>query len=214
MTHPARGAPADPYRYGVYLRPDPHTCLAVTTITGQLRAQYGLVSAGAFPPHATLIGSQHITADPQRIIDALTPALAGCAPFPMYNNGVQRQGIGFVYNVHFHADGRTANSDLIGLARTVDQAAAPLVTPASSPQPGDVFDPATFQGHLSLASHDLYQRPDLHAELEDYLHGLPVTYPATFTAENVALYRTRSKDWTGRWWQTLSWEHMHTWRLQ
>jgi hypothetical protein len=132
----------------------------------------------------------------------------------MYNNGVQRQGIGFVYNVHFHADGRTANSDLIGLARTVDQAAAPLVTPASSPHPGDVFDPATFQGHLSLASHDLYQRPDLHAELEDYLHGLPVTYPATFTAENVALYRTRSKDWTGRWWQTLSWEHMHTWRLQ
>ena len=41
-------------RYGVFLRPDPATSVAVTQITGQLRAQYGLVSAGAFPPHVTL----------------------------------------------------------------------------------------------------------------------------------------------------------------
>ena len=45
------------FRFGVFLRPDPKTCAAVTQITSQLRAQYGLVSAGAFPPHITLAGS-------------------------------------------------------------------------------------------------------------------------------------------------------------
>ncbi len=45
------------FRFGVFLRPDPKTCAAVTQITGQLRAQYGLISAGAFPPHVTLAGS-------------------------------------------------------------------------------------------------------------------------------------------------------------
>jgi len=42
-------ARSDPYRRGVYLRPDPHTCSLVTALTGRLRAQYGLVSAGASP---------------------------------------------------------------------------------------------------------------------------------------------------------------------
>src|SRR4029450_14112930 len=37
-------------RFGVFLRPDPKTCAAVTQITSQLQAQYGLVSAGGFPP--------------------------------------------------------------------------------------------------------------------------------------------------------------------
>ena len=45
------------FRFGVFLRPDPKTCAAVTHITNQLRAQYGLVSAGAFPTHITLAGS-------------------------------------------------------------------------------------------------------------------------------------------------------------
>lgn len=40
---------SDPYRYGIFLRPDARTCRAVTVVTDQIRAQYGLVSAGAFP---------------------------------------------------------------------------------------------------------------------------------------------------------------------
>jgi hypothetical protein len=37
-------------RYGVFFTPDARTSAAVTTITGLVRAQFGLVSAGAFPP--------------------------------------------------------------------------------------------------------------------------------------------------------------------
>lgn len=43
-------------RFGVFLRPDPVTCAAVTAITGQLRVRYGLVSAGRAA--AELVGEQ------------------------------------------------------------------------------------------------------------------------------------------------------------
>lgn len=205
-------APGDPYRYGVYLRPDPTTCAAVTAVTGQLRAQYGLVSAGAFPPHATLIGSQHITAPDREIVAAVTDALAGVPAFDVHNAGVRGMGVGFVYDVHHLADGVTPNEAFVNLAARIDKAVAPLVTPAPNPAEHR-FDADTFRAHLSLVSHDLYVRPDLSGEVEEYVRGLPVPFPETFAGDTVTLYRTRSDDWSGRWWNTLTWEHRHTWRL-
>ncbi|HEY8720328.1 2'-5' RNA ligase family protein [Pengzhenrongella sp.] len=212
MTHASIGAPGDPYRYGVYLRPDPRTCQAVTTVTDQLRAQYGLISAGAFPPHATLIGSQHVAGAEADLVEAVTKALDGFVPFTVHNAGVRAQGVGLVYDVHHLADGRTVNEDLMNLAATVDGAAAPMVTSAANPEPHR-FDSTTFHGHLSLASHDLYARADLRDEVEEYVRGLSAPHPASFAGDTVTMYRTRSDDWTGRWWQTLTWTHVHTWRL-
>ncbi|MEV0777136.1 2'-5' RNA ligase family protein [Streptomyces sp. NPDC050428] len=206
-------APGDPYRYGVYLRPDPTTCAAVTAVTTQLRAQYGIVSAGAFPPHATLVGSCHITEPVGAIVDAVTRGLAEAAPFTVHNAGVRRQGVGLVYDVHHLADGITPNPAFVDLAARVDKAVAPLRSPAPNPA-GHRFDRDTFRAHLSLVSHDMYVRPDLSEEVEEYVGGLPVPFPESFPGDTVTLYRTRSDDWTGRWWQTLTWEHVHTWRLR
>src|SRR4051812_12431925 len=47
----------DDLRYGVFLVPDARTSAAITDITGYLQAQFGLVSAGRFPPHVTLEGT-------------------------------------------------------------------------------------------------------------------------------------------------------------
>ncbi|WP_211124507.1 2'-5' RNA ligase family protein [Streptomyces yatensis] len=205
-------APGDPYRYGVYLRPDPATCAAVTAVTSQLRAQYGIVSAGAFPPHATLVGSRHIVAPAEEIVAAVTRGLAGASPITVHNAGVRRQGVGLVYDVHHLADGVTPNAAFTDLAARVDQAVVPLEIPAPNPM-GHQFDADTFRAHLSLVSHDMYVRPDLSEEVEEYVRGLPVPFPKSFPGNTVTLYRTRSDDWSGRWWQTLTWEHVHTWRL-
>ncbi|WDV56474.1 2'-5' RNA ligase family protein [Streptomyces coeruleorubidus] len=205
-------APGDPYRYGVYLRPDPATCAAVTAVTSQLRAQYGVVSAGAFPPHATLAGSRHITAPIEEIIAAVTRGLAEASAFTVHNAGIRRQGAGLVYDVHHLADGITPNTSFTDLAALVDEAVVPLETPAPNPAE-DRFAADTFRAHLSLVSHDMDVRPDLSEELEEYVRALPVSFPQSFPADAVALYRTRSDDWSGRWWQTLTWEHLHTWRL-
>lgn len=206
-------ATGDPYRYGVYLRPDPATCAAVTAVTGQLRAQYGFVSAGAFPPHATLVGSRHLPVPDHEIIAAVTRAVADVPAFTVHNAGVRNQGVGLVYDVHHLADRTTPNTAFVDLAAKIDEAVTPLEEPAPNPAEHR-FDAAAFRAHLSLLSHDMYVRPDLFEETSEFVEGLPVTLPSSFPGDTVTLYRTRSDDWTGRWWNTLTWEHVHTWKLR
>ena len=134
-------------RYGVFLRPDPLTCAAVTRITAQLRAQFGLVSAGAFPPHATLAGSLPLAGPPE-----LPPA----APFTVHNRGLAWLNGGLVYDVH--------GPEIEQLAAVVDATVRPLLQPASG-LTADLYEPDCWHAHLSLGSHDLAARPDLHEEV-------------------------------------------------
>ncbi len=207
-TEPLLGA----VRYGVYLRPDPRTCWCVTQLTGQLRAQFGLVSAGSFPPHVTLVGSQRLTAGPGEVAAAVDRALAGRTAFDVHNAGIRPMDAGFVYDVHHLADGRTPNHLLADLARAVDAGLAPLRAPVAHHHPVN-YSPSGFRGHLSLASHDLIERPDLSEEIGEYVSALPIEPPRSFTGEVVALYATFSDDWSGRWWRTLRFEHLRSWRL-
>ncbi|WP_414171699.1 hypothetical protein [Clavibacter tessellarius] len=64
-----------------------------------------------------------------------------------------------------------------------------------------------------LASHDLLVRPDLHDEVGDFIRGLEQPVPDGFLGDTVVMYRTASPDWSGRWWTTLTWEHVRTWTL-
>ena len=134
-------------RHGVFLRPDPLTCAAVTRITTQLRAQYGLLSAGAFPPHVTLPGSLPIAPGEPALVRALDDALAPVAP------------------VH-----------------------SPRTTCST--------------------------RVDLRDEVEEYVRGLEIDVPASFTADTVALYSFEHPSWTGAWWGDMRWEHRRSWRLR
>ena len=43
--------------------------------------------------------------------------------------------------------------------------------------------------HISLASHEMRIRADLREEVEDFVSGLGVIPPASFTADTVLLYR-------------------------
>lgn len=198
-------------RYGVFLRPDPPTCAAVTRITAQLRAQYGLVSAGAFPPHATLAGSLPVAAGEPALVHALDHALTGVVAFPVRNGGLGRLGPpSLVYDIH-ELDGGP-NPALVGLAATVGAAVGPLVTEATG-LPADLYTPGRWRAHLSLASHDLWDRPELRDEVEDYVRGLAIDVPSSFTADTVALYALEHPSWTGAWWREMRWEHRRSWRL-
>jgi hypothetical protein len=201
----------DPFRYGVYLVPDARTCRAVTEVTTQLRAQFGLVSAGAFPPHATLVGRQHLRLDEDEIISRITTALANVHSFDVHNAGAVQHGRGFVFDVNHREDG-SVNEPFHDLARRIQAAVAPLrINDPGSPT--NDFDPRTFSGHLSLASHDLFTRPDLTAEVGEYIKELEIPVPSYFKARKIALYRTESRDWAGRWWTNMTWEHVRTWNL-
>lgn len=199
-------------RYGVFLRPDPVTCAAVTRITAQLRAQYGLVSAGAFPPHATLAGSLPLARGSEALLAAISDVLLAAQAVEVRNAGLRRLDGGLVFAIDEIAG--TPTGPLAGLAAAVSAAARPLLAHVLPDQlPADIHPPGTWIGHLSLASHDLVARPDLMEEVEAYVHELCVEYPTRFWADTVAVYCFEHPSWTGAWWRDMQWRHLRSWRL-
>ena len=201
-------------RYGVFLIPDPQTGAAVTRITGQLRAQYGLVSASAFPPHVTLVGSLPLADDNAAALSGvLDDVLESRASFPVSNAGIGWLGGSLIYDIH-HRDG-IPNAPLIDLAAAVDAAVRPLLSPTV---PGtlaaDVRESSRWHGHFSLASHDLEARPELRDEVQAYAEGLAVHVPPEFDARVIALYEFRHSTWSGPWWVGLRWAHLRSWHLK
>jgi hypothetical protein len=198
--------------YGVFLLPDPATSAAVTSITLSVERQFGFVSAGRFPPHATLAGSVPIAAPPDAIVAALDPVLTDRAGFPVHHGGIVRHGAAVTFDVDCLPDGRR-NTALAVLAADVNAALAPLAH-AIDARLVAPFDPDRFRAHISLASHEMNTQPELAAQVEAFIRAVPApAVPPSFPATHVALYEFRSDDWTGHWWETLIWRHLHTWRL-
>ena len=196
--------PAD-VRYGVFLTPDARTSAAVTTITGLVRAQFGLVSAGAFPPHVTLAGSLALEVGEDELLAAVAGVVRRRGPFPVQNNGIALLGDSVVYDVH-DLDG-APNTHLTGLVEDLEPVLRPLLR-ASTDLPPDLRGPGDWRGHLSLASHELVGQPDLRAEVEAFVRDLDVPCPNRFGATTVTVYRFASRAWTGPWWTTLRWERV------
>ena len=211
------------HRYGVFLRPDPATCWNVTQVTSALRAQFGITSAGAFAPHATLVGNVGLAgatrdrAGAERgLIEAMDAVFAGVPPFPVYNSGVRRMvehgRATYQYDINRDQHGRSANAPLNAVARAVKQAVLPLSEPVTHLFSTPVAD-YEFAGHLGLASHELLLDDHLAEEVGEYIAELPLTpAPASFVARWYTLYRFSSAAWDGHWWETLAWDHVRSWR--
>lgn len=198
--------------YGVFLLPDAATSAAVSSITFSVERQFGLVSAGRFPPHATLAGSLPIAAGPEVITSALDRVLVDRPAFPVHNSGIVRHGRAVTYDVDRLADG-TTNAPLRRLASDVNRVLAPLAHEIDATLVS-LFDESRFRAHLSLASHELSTHPELTADVEEFVRAVPAPSPSPqFTARRVALYSFTSGGWDGPWWRSLEWEHIRTWAL-
>ena len=195
----------DDARYGVFLLPDAKTSAAVTTVTHLVRAQFGLVSAGRFPPHVTLAGSLPLGVGEGRLLEVVGSVVAAHRPFPVHNHGVDRLGDSVVFNVHDTADGQP-NPALVDLAARLTRELQPLLA-ATDALPADLYRQGRWRGHLSLASHELSVRPDLRAEVERFVRQLATPYPSSFGAAAVAVYRLHHPDWRGAWWTDFTWEY-------
>ena len=158
-------ADLDDVRHGVFLTPDARTSAAVTAVTGFVKAQFGLVSAGAFPPHVTLAGSLPLQVDEDDLVAAVRAVAASRRPFPVQNNGIGRLGDSVVYDVH-DLDGEP-NAPLVGLVEELVAALRPLLRPVTG-LPPDLRDREDWRGHLSLASHELRGEPDLREEVDTF----------------------------------------------
>lgn len=202
-------------RYGVFLRPDPATAWALTQLTFALQQQFGLVSAAAFAPHATLVGNLALDAPVEELVDALTRVFDRTSPIPIVNRGIERTATGmfagtFRCDIHHDASG-SVNAPLRDVAEAVKAAVLPLSRPVEDYLTVPVAD-YEFRGHLSVVSHELALDPGLGDELEEFIGGLPIELPREFVAEWFTLFELRA-DWDGPWWEDQSWRHLRSWRV-
>lgn len=200
-----------PAVYGVFLRPDVLTAMSISTITFHVERQFGFVSAGAFPPHATLAGSVPIVTDEAAVVAALDAVLHDRNGFTVHNSGILRRSV-IAYDVDRLPDG-TPNADLHALALDVNAALEPLAVDLDAILV-DPFRPERFHAHLSLASHELIMRPELGDDVEQFIREIPAHPSASFMARSVTLYRFEAADWSGPWWESLSWQQVQTWNLR
>lgn len=199
-------------RYGVYLRPDAATCWAVTQITDALRRQFGLVSAGTFPPHATLVGNLATKISEVQLVRCLDPVFEGIEPFAVYNSGIERTRKNtFEYNVNLDSAGCLPNEALGKVARTVLEAVLPVSSPVEDTLTVSVED-YRFAGHLGLASHELGIDDRLSDEVGEFLEELPVVAPRSFTVRYFTLFEFVA-EWDTHWWEDLRWRHIKSWDI-
>jgi hypothetical protein len=197
-------------RYGFYLRPSYEMCRAQAEMHDLLRRVFGLETGGKFMPHVTIMSFFRSDATLATIKAAIDPVMAGRAPFLVHNRGLNPHGrTSVTLDVH-HKTNRAPNQALFDLHEAAFQALIPLVHPdcefAFRGWSGD-----NFRAHLTLAMADI---PDsLFDEVRAFVNeALPIG-PVTFTAEWFHLYAFDSDAWDGRWWETMTWKDLASWRL-
>lgn len=203
--------PASAVRYGIFVRPDARTCLWASQVHLLLRQQYGLVSAGAFAPHITLVGNLKWGGAEGQLVAALDQVLDGLAPVVVHNRGVVRTGVAYVLDAGCDQAGQP-NREMAVLAERVRQAVLVGSVPVNDHLVVPVAE-SEFWGHISLASHELVVDPSLSEEIGAFLADLPVGYPEAFTARTVTLFRFHAEDWNDSWWRTMTWDIVTSWTL-
>jgi hypothetical protein len=203
---------SDDVRYGVFLVPDARTSAAVTDITTYLRAQFGFVSAGRFPPHVTLAGSLPIAVGEPDLLTAVREVADRHAPIRLTNHGVHRLGDALVFDVHRSNAGHP-NQPLLDLVTDISAAVRPLLR-LTDGQPADIRDRQSWRGHLSLASHELAEGDDdLRDEVREFIDQLAVPHPTSSRSVRLAVYRLHHPDWFTGWWASFWWEHIQSFLL-
>jgi 2'-5' RNA ligase superfamily len=197
-------------RYGFYLRPSSAMCRAQAEMHDLLRRVFGLEVGGKFMPHATIMSFFRSEASLAAIKAAIDPVMAGRAPFTVTNRGLWPHGRSSVtLDVH-HTAGGIPNQPLVSLHEAAFSALVPLVHPGCEFAFGR-WSGDNFRAHLTLAMADI---PDfLFDEVLAFTREAGPIGPASFTAEWFHLYAFDSDDWGGRWWETMIWKDLASWRL-
>lgn len=177
-----------------------------------LKQQYGFVAAAVFPPHMTIVGHLATTQGPTTVIEAYDAMLASYSPIRVVNTGMKRWGKGIAYDVDQLEDG-SRNPAIVELFERSFAAVAPIRTIVGTDHLGGTPSAEGSRAHCTLAAQDLGERAELREEVFEYLDALGFNVRGEFLADTFTLYRFTSQAWDGRWWESMRWDLLKSWRL-
>lgn len=207
--------PAGPYRYGVFLRPAPQLGLEALKAMKVAYEQFGFTAAMAYPPHTTIMGSLSLKDhNEEALTEAVDKALEGQKPIAVSTPGIVRTPWGIAYELRDDTEDNSKLKELMGsIQKQIDPLLSypPLDRSVASRRKAS---PDTYVPHLSIVSHDGLWFPDLADEAFEYLSEAQIGKGGNYLANYVTLYRFRSEDWTGRYWETMQWMIVKSWKLK
>lgn len=179
----------------------------VTEIHSLIRKQFGFEAADRFQVHATIKGFFKRDDGPlERLIEELDDAMNTQRPFPVHFNGYHIVEVGFGLDVSRRDS--EPNPELLEMRERVVNAVLPFIAPDCEFLESELSE--NFKAHITLAFRDI--PVSMHRDVLRFLDDAP-TPIEPFTADTLHLLKFFSDDWTGPWWQSLSWRLIKTWHM-
>ncbi|WP_153302204.1 hypothetical protein [Microbacterium foliorum] len=145
------------------------------------------------------------------LVSKLTPIFERTRPIPVFNHGVRRAGNSVRYDINLDESGEQLNEPLHAIADAVRTVVLPMHVHHDDFLAPNVQD-YRFGAHLTLAGFDLDVDPRLTDEVHEYIDGLPITAPASFSLRWFSLFEFQA-DWAGEWWRAMTSRHLHSWEV-
>jgi len=206
------------HRHGIFLAPPPELADVACRATAVVERMFGFAAAAAYPPHITVLGSIATGGPEDALAAAVEESLTGIGPIAAHNAGFTAEiGHAVGYDLSRLADG-SPNRDLQALFRCIRDTTAPArlftATDRTAATRRAAEEAGRFAAHLTVLGHDGADRPAEARRARRTLERSGLAGPAELVLDEVVLYRFASRDWSGRYWETMTWEARRSWPLR
>ena len=198
---------SDDFRFAVYMIPLYEIARPVTEVHQMLHKQFGFVAASRFQVHVTIKGFfKKVDGPLTELNDRLDAVFTKQRPFPVHFSGFRIDDVGIGLDISQIGD--TANPEMLALREQVVTAVRPFIAPDCDFVEADLGEP--YKAHITLALRDIPL--NMYDDVLAYLQDAPLPNNP-FIAQTYHFLQFSSQDWNGKWWETLQWQLLNSWRV-
>lgn len=195
-------------RFAVYLIPPYQLSKEVAEVHALLRKQFGFAAAERFPVHCTMKGFFKKTGGPvEKLQGELDSFFEGQRPVQVSVEEFRTDSIGFGLSLKT-LDGKP-NTQFLDLREAIVEIVKPYIAEDCDFKAHDLGRP--FHPHITFSFRDITN--ELYNDIFKWMEDGP-DFAGPFLADTYHFLEFFSDDWTGSWWETISWRLLKSWRLK
>jgi 2'-5' RNA ligase len=195
-------------RFAVYLIPPYQLSKNVAEAHALLRKQFGFSAADRFPVHCTIKGFFKKNGRPAAELQQdLHTFFAGQQALPVSMNEYRVNPIGFGLSL-MSLNGET-NQAFLDFRQELMAVTNPYIADDCDFKDHDLGRP--FHPHITLSFRDIPK--ELYDNVFEWIEDGP-DFTGPFLADTYHFLEIFSEDWSGNWWESLTWRLLASWRLK
>ncbi len=195
-------------RYAVYLIPPYQLSKNVAEAHALLRKQFGFYAADRFPVHCTIKGFFKKNSRPARDLKQdLDAFFEGQKALPVSAEEYRVDPIGF--GLSLLTTGGDTNQAFLDFRQELVEITKPYIADDCDFKDHDLGRP--FHPHITFSFRDIPN--DLYDKVFEWMKDGP-DFIGPFLADTYHFLEVFSEDWSGNWWESLTWRLLASWRLE